>query len=49
MNNTDDSVAGEVWEEHAYFTGCTCRHDPEQHGYGTCDVPDCECEGGWEE
>jgi hypothetical protein len=40
----------EEWpEEQAYFTGCTCEHEPDRHGYGCCNVPDCECEGGWEE
>lgn len=39
----------EDWEESAYFCGCTCTHDPDQHGWGECLVEDCECEGGWEE
>lgn len=42
-------------EDHAYFTGeCTCDHDPEEHGWGSCDVEDasgniCPCQAGWEE
>lgn len=31
------------------FVGCTCEHEPEQHGWGECKVPGCPCEGGWEE
>lgn len=45
---TDD---GDEWpEEQAYFTGeCTCDHETEEHGWGSCDVEGCECEAGWEE
>jgi hypothetical protein len=45
----------EDWEEHPYFTGeCTCDHDREEHGWGSCDVEIgegeyCPCEAGWEE
>jgi hypothetical protein len=39
----------DYYEEQTYFVGCTCEHDPEQHGWGSCDVEDCACEGGWEE
>jgi hypothetical protein len=31
------------------FIGCTCEHEPEEHGWGNCNVPGCPCEGGWEE
>lgn len=33
----------------AYFTDCTCEHEPGEHGWGSCDVDGCLCEGGWEE
>lgn len=36
-------------DECACFVGCTCEHDPDRHGWGSCDVPGCPCEGGWEE
>ena len=42
----DDS---DEWEEHVIFVGCTCKHDPDEHGWGECDVEGCPCEGGWEE
>lgn len=40
---------------------CTCEHEPEQHGWGSCDVVfqpggtagqmllECQCEAGWVE
>jgi len=31
------------------FEDCTCEHDPEDHGWGVCNVEGCECEGGWTE
>jgi len=40
----------EEWEETAYFIGpCTCEHEDQQHGWGSCGVDDCPCEAGWEE
>lgn len=42
----DDEPA---WEGLTSFVDCACKHEPEQHGWGHCDVDDCECEGGWEE
>jgi len=36
-------------EQPIYFCDCTCDHDPEEHGWGHCDVEGCDCEGGWEE
>jgi hypothetical protein len=37
-------------EETASFVGpCTCDHEPDEHGWGSCDVDDCDCEAGWEE
>lgn len=36
--------------EYITFAGpCTCDHEPEEHGWGSCDVEGCECEAGWEE
>ena len=33
-----------------YFEGpCTCEHDEDEHGWGSCDVEGCECEAGWTE
>lgn len=45
MDEDDESE----WGEHPSFFGCTCDHEPEQHGWGSCNVDDCECDGGWEE
>jgi hypothetical protein len=37
-------------EDVAAFIGpCTCDHEPEQHGWGSCDQDGCTCEAGWEE
>lgn len=36
-------------EDNATFQDCTCEHEPEQHGWGSCDVEGCPCEGSWEE
>lgn len=45
MSELDDD-----YEEYpVYFTGCTCEHERDQHGWGRCEVEGCECEGGWEE
>lgn len=50
----DDALEYETWEYSASFGGyCTCGHEPEDHGWGTCgsdneDGP-CDCEAGWEE
>lgn len=47
---TDEAEPAEEPEEQVYFTGeCTCPHEPEQHGWGHCDVPECTCKAGWEE
>jgi hypothetical protein len=37
--------------ESAYFDPdeCTCEHDRDDHGYGGCEMDDCDCEGHWEE
>lgn len=40
----------EVGEVFAWFVGpCTCEHDEDAHGWGSCDVQGCDCEAGWEE
>lgn len=31
------------------FLDCICEHDPGQHGWGSCDVDECLCDGGWAE
>lgn len=37
-------------EEQIYFAGvCTCEHEVNAHGWGSCGVDDCTCEAGWEE
>lgn len=28
---------------------CTCDHEPDEHGWGSCNVEGCQCEAGWEE
>ncbi len=45
MDEPDD----ETVEYEPVFVGCTCDHDPEDHGWGECLEDDCPCEGGWEE
>lgn len=37
------------YEENPVFVGCTCEDTPEEHTWGSCDVDECPCEGGWEE
>jgi len=45
-----DDDDGEEWgEEQAYFIDCTCNHEPNEHGWGSCDIECCPCEGGREE
>jgi hypothetical protein len=39
----------EEWNEQSFFVDCTCAHEPEEHGWGCCNVTGCPCEGGWEE
>lgn len=37
-------------EDQVSFSGpCTCEHEREQHGWGSCNVEGCNCEAGWEE
>ena len=35
--------------EPSFIGPCTCVHEPEQHGWGSCAIAGCECEAGWEE
>jgi hypothetical protein len=45
----DDEVE-EPFEYQQYFVGeCTCDHDRDEHGWGSCGIDDCPCEAGWEE
>jgi hypothetical protein len=44
-----DEDLDEDYEEIIIFTGCTCKHAEEEHGWGECLVLGCPCEGGWEE
>ncbi len=37
------------WDDITYFGGCTCDHREDEHGWGGCEVPGCECKGHWEE
>ena len=46
--STDDHE-DDVWEINPSFVGCTCDHEPDEHGWGTCAAEECPCEGGWEE
>lgn len=40
----------EDWDDiRANLVGCTCEHEPEEHGWMSCEVEDCPCEGAWEE
>jgi len=40
----------EPFEYNASFVGpCTCEHEEEDHGWGSCGVEGCECQAGWEE
>lgn len=35
-------------EDFTHFEGpCTCPHDEEAHGWGSCDIEGCDCEAGW--
>jgi hypothetical protein len=39
----------EPYEEFTYFVGCTCEHPTDEHAWGECLAPGCDCEGGWQE
>jgi len=47
MNDEDREEL--IPEDQIYFTDCTCDHDPDDHGWGECEVEGCFCEGGWTE
>lgn len=36
-------------EGHVHFEGCTCDHESDQHGWASCEVDECPCEGSWSE
>jgi len=41
----DDDYAYEEYQ--TTFEGpCTCEHDADEHGWGSC-KDDCDCEAGW--
>jgi len=45
-----DEEEEEDFEYSTYFAGpCTCDHEEDAHGWGSCDVEGCTCEAGWEE
>lgn len=46
---TDANEEYGEYGEQTYFGDCTCGHDPDQHGWGECNIDGCTCEGGWEE
>lgn len=50
-NAMNDNLHGtaEDWDELPVLIGCTCDHDPDEHGWGSCEAKGCNCEGGWEE
>jgi len=39
----------DVYEGPQFVGPCTCDHEPEDHGWGKCDVEGCDCEAGWED
>lgn len=39
----------EHWGPAYFYDTCTCEHDEDEHGWGSCDIEDCPCEAGWEE
>ena len=39
----------EEFEYNAQLVDCNCDHEPEEHGWGECNVDGCDCAGGWEE
>ncbi len=45
---SDENEEYDCPEDHAYLTDCTCEHEPEQHGWGECEVEGCDCDGHWE-
>ena len=47
MTSDDQEEWVEVWV--AFVGLCTCDHERDEHGWGSCDVEGCDCEAGWEE
>ena len=45
----DDEEAFDEEECTSFVGPCSCDHEDEQHGWGSCSVDGCECEAGWEE
>ncbi len=39
----------EYEDEQIGFFGCSCDHDPDDHGWQGCNIEGCDCEGCWEE
>ncbi len=39
----------DFYSDQTSFVDCTCEHEPDEHGWMSCDVEDCPCEGHWEE
>jgi hypothetical protein len=37
------------WDESTVLVSCVCDHDPQEHGWLSCEVEGCDCEGNWEE
>lgn len=49
MSDDSDEIDDYVCpEDLAYCAECTCDHEPEQHGWLSCEVEGCACEGHWE-
>lgn len=44
-----DEYDDEFFEYEAYFIDCTCDHEPYEHGWMSCEVEGCPCEGHYEE
>ena len=34
-------------EDNAWLEDCTCEHEPEEHGWMSCEKEGCPCEGCW--
>jgi hypothetical protein len=46
----DDEDSEELLpEDLVHIEDCTCDHEPDEHGWGECNVEGCPCEGGWTE
>jgi len=42
-------MSDDIEDSPVIFGDCTCDHEPEEHGWQSCDVEGCECEGSWSE